>query len=322
MDVDVDDWLQQDESDWHFDIDDAEEGIKVSEKKVGTTIVVDALHDTIADDLADKKILSELQTELAHRHLLSIHKGLVIKLNGTKIEPDTPRMIQSKAIVPAYRRLGLNGGVPIKAELVCGVSTGPRRESGWSVFLNDRMVLLHNRTELTGWGNKEEKRIPRWHGQYGRFRGFAFLSCSDTSRLPWDTTKTGLDVDQAVYRRIESEMIALMEPVIRFLDDVDKETTHVNNGGDPGPLLTALDVDEESLFEVLEQAPAKSRRSTTREFQRPERLITEDPAPTTQSIKFVRPKDEVATLKDFFGVSSASKAGEHAWQFVFEVEDI
>ena len=118
-------------------------------------------------------------------------------------------------------------------------------------------------------------------------------------------------------------MIALMEPVIRFLDDVDKETTNVNNGGEPGPLLNALDVDEEeSLFEVLEDAPAKSRRSFTREFKRPDRVILEAPSPTTQSIQFVRSKDEVAALKKFFGVSSASKAGEHAWEYVFEVEDI
>ena len=62
MAVDVKEWLKQDEGDWHFDIDDAEDGIKVSDKKVGTTIVVDSLHATIADDFADRQVLSELRS--------------------------------------------------------------------------------------------------------------------------------------------------------------------------------------------------------------------------------------------------------------------
>ena len=38
-------------------------------------------------------------------------------------------------------------------------------------------------------------------------------------------------------------------------------------------------------------------------------------------IQFVRPKSEITRMKRFFGVQSAGRAGEAAWNYVLEVED-
>jgi histidine kinase/DNA gyrase B/HSP90-like ATPase len=322
VDVDVEKWLEQDEDDWHFDMTDVKEG-KMPKGKIGTDIHVKKLRDTIADDLSDETVLSELRESLHERHMLSLHRGLKIELNGSAIKVEPPLMLATKSIGPAYRLLHLNGGEPIRVELLCGVRDGPSREAGWSVFLNDRMVLSKNTESVTGWGDKDEGRIPRYHNQYGRFRGYVFMTCSDTSRLPWDTTKTGLDEDQPEYRQVEREMISQMEPVIRFLDDVAKETAHLQTNGKEGPLLPALEAEEKTLFEIVAGLPNGGRRKTfTRRFKRPQRKFVDKPTQNEQSIQFRRPKDEIATLKKFFEVNTGKAAGEEAWKFVFDVEDL
>jgi hypothetical protein len=74
------------------------------------------------------------------------------------------------------------------------------------------------------------------------------VDCDDTTRLPWNTTKTGLDEGDEVYRRMRSLMIQAAEPVVRFLDNVKKETDGAEDktlgalrgaitGGDTKPVL-------------------------------------------------------------------------------------
>jgi hypothetical protein len=322
MDVDVTKWLSQDEGDWHFEMTDVEENVKVPKPVIGTDIVVDRLHKTISADFSDDTVIGQLKERLHDRHMLSLHRGLSIELNGTPIRVTAPSILMTRSIKPAYRRFSLNSGEPVKAEIICGVRNATSRDAGWSVFLNDRTVLIRDTTRATGWGDKDEGRVPRYHPQYGRFRGYVFLTCPDTSRLPWDTTKTTLDEDQPEYRRIEREMIALMEPVIRFLDDVKQETAFRNATGKVGPLLQALDGDEQDLFDAIGKLSTAKGRSVTHAFKRPPRTVLETPEPTEQSIQFSRPKDQIAVLKKFFGVGSGKAAGESAWDFVFEVEDL
>jgi hypothetical protein len=320
MDVVVDKWAKK-TGPWEFALENVRENVKIAPKVIGTTIVVDSLHPTIVSDLSDAELLSDLRAELAQRHMLSLHRGLTITLNGYKLSLDAPAMIVSKQIIPAYMRLSLNGGAPIDVRLLCGVSKGPVRDGGWSVFLNERMVLLNDKSELTGWGTRDERRIPRYHGQYGRFRGYAFLSCPETTRLPWDTTKTGLDVDRPEYRAVASRMISLMEPVVRFLDDVSEEIAVINEKqlDDPGPLVQALSARERSLFDVLDKLPRSAK--VDRPFHRPAATLVKPP-PTTQSIQFRRSRDEIAKMKKHFRVRSAYAAGEAAWEYVLEAEDL
>lgn len=322
VDVKVKEWLAQEEDDWHFDMTNVEEGQKMPKASIGTDIHVKSLHKVIAKDLSDETVLGELKEQLHDRHMVSLHRGLKIRLNKSTITVDPPRILATESIIPAYRRLQLNGGKPIRVELLCGVRNGPSREAGWCVFLNDRMVLSKDTSSVTGWGDKDEGRIPRYHNQFGRFRGYVFMTCSDTSRLPWDTTKTGLDEDQPEYRQVEREMISLMEPVIRFLTDVANETAHRQATGAEGPLLPALEEDDETLFEIVPSLPNGRDTTIDRPFQRPSRKFTDKPTQNEQSIQFNRPKDEIASLKKFFEVSSGKAAGEEAWDFVLEVEGL
>ena len=117
-------------------------------------------------------------------------------------------------------------------------------------------------------------------------------------------------------------MISLMEPVIQFLNEVAQETRHREITGEEGPLLRALEGDERDLFEIVSSFAASRKKSVTTTFKRPPRRAMHTPVPNEQSIQFSRPKDEIATLKKFFEVGSGKAAGEAAWDFVFDVEDL
>jgi hypothetical protein len=48
--------------------------------------------------------------------------------------------------------------------------------------------------------------MPKFHGQFARFRGYVFLDAEDASLLPWNTTKTGVDTDTDVWRNTYLKM--------------------------------------------------------------------------------------------------------------------
>jgi hypothetical protein len=220
--VTVSKWLAED--DWDFPLRGVETGQARDETERGTTIIVKPLRRTIARELKRTTVVNELKTQVAQRHQRSIARGLQIKIGRTTLSPKEPEVVCDKGIVPLVTGKTLNGrGDPVRVKIVCGVSPGTQREAGWYVFLNDRAVLLADQTDITGWGESEEGAIPRFHPQYGRFRGFAFLSCEDTTRLPWNTTKTGLDADDQIYRRVRSMMVDAADPIVDFLDDLAKE---------------------------------------------------------------------------------------------------
>ena len=86
----------------------------------------------------------------------------------------------------------------------------------WEADLKDQSIV-------TGWGEGNGDTIPKYHNQYAMFRGFVYFDCDEASKLPWNTTKTGLDVDSAIYQAVRLQMITMMRPVIDFLNALDRE---------------------------------------------------------------------------------------------------
>jgi hypothetical protein len=55
----------------------------------------------------------------------------------------------------------------------------------------------------------------------------------NTDVLPWNTTKTGLDIEAPAYRRIRVDMAVAMREVITFLNALDAE-------GNDGPINASI----------------------------------------------------------------------------------
>ena len=221
VDVDVDKWEKEDK--WVFRFKDFSENIKNSPDDVGTTVTVSSLHDNVAENFDQDNFRTRLAQELATAHLLSINKGLQMSLNGIPLQMRDLTLYMSKQIKPVQKKVDYkvkDHPVPVNVEIIAGIADSSPKDAGWYVFCNGRLLLEREKTSITGWGEKDGGKIPLYHQQYARFRGYAFFNSDYAELLPWNTTKTGVDTDSPIYQSVRLEMVSLMRPIIDFLNEL------------------------------------------------------------------------------------------------------
>ncbi|MGN6254933.1 MAG: hypothetical protein ACTHO8_08130 [Solirubrobacterales bacterium] len=323
MDEDVSEWFASGNDDdldsWGFEMEVVSER-KVPEKRQGTAIDISPLHRTVAEDFSSAEFIGALRRELAERYVVPLEEGLKITLNKSAVRPRAPSIIVSPELAPTVRTVFMDsagrdvgpGEEPaVVLRLLCGVAEIEAPEAGWSVALNSRMVLLYDKTEAVGWATQNGSRIPAFHNQYGKLRGLVLLDATETSHLPWNTTKTQLDVDQAVYRRARREMVLAMEPVVKFLNRVKTE----------GDQARKRDLDPASrplhrLFEHPEQSSAIKRllKGYNRQFQvnvKSDRVSESN----ITSIQYQIDRRRVERAKRELEVPSNAQVGEETFEF-------
>lgn len=307
--VNVAKWLK--DSRWTFDLEDIQEGLSTPDGQRGTLIEIDPLLKPIGKELSRTTVVNELKWQATQRHQKSLARGLSITINGDALSIEDPKVVADDTLMPTVSKSSLNGsGEPVQVDIVCGVVPGKPRDAGWSVFLNDRAVLLADKSATTGWGEKDEGRIPRFHNQYGRFRGFAFLSCEDTTRLPWNTTKTGLDHDDDIYQSIRSMMVEIADPVIDFLDAIKKE----KGEGDDEYGILRESVDDGQLQSVFNLAAGPESP-----WAAPEAVPSPEPPETTR-VYTDQPVPRVDKAKASLGVSTNVELGDALFDYYADRE--
>jgi hypothetical protein len=85
--------------------------------------------------------------------------------------------------------------------------------AGWYVLCNGRTVVAADKTELTGWGATSQA----FHSKFLAFAGLASFTSNEPVKLPWTTTKRGLNRESPVYQFARNRMGGVAEPVLRFL---------------------------------------------------------------------------------------------------------
>jgi len=142
-----------------------------------------------------------------------MEKGFEIILNGRKIDPITIQIIFTNIIKP-YDFITTVGSVEVKvtvgffrnltrqAELeeATEPDDDPRgraiREAGLTVICNDRVVLISDKSTITGWGLAS---VPRYHPQFRAITGLITFSSRNAEELPISTTKRDLDTDTDIF---------------------------------------------------------------------------------------------------------------------------
>jgi hypothetical protein len=307
LNVDVPAWSKL--KSWDLPMKSATTTKTVPVSKRGTKIVVAPLHANVGEDFGLATFQSRLRDELERAHQSSVAQGLAISLNGTPLHINVGTLLQSAELRPALREFSLNGGEDaVDAKIYCGVAESQPRNAGWYVFCNGRLVLEADRTRATGWGEREGKEIPLYHNQFARFRGYAFLESDDAGRLPWNTTKTGVDADSEVFRSVRREMLLMARPVIDFLNELDAENDREEEQG-PGPLTLAV--------AAAKAVPlAKTKPSET--FIVPQKKPK--PKRTTGRIQYDRPVTKIAAVKKALGVSTYVQVGERTFDYFYDAE--
>lgn len=319
--IDVDKWAAQGPWQFKFDKKPIEDGAFPAEQQ-GTSIKVTKLHDQVKQHFSESGFLDELRSELTSRLEQSILQGLAVEVNSVGLQAHARTLVSDKALAPAYKTFKVKGPTDgtVSVELWCGLGKPPskqeaRAESGWYVFCNGRMLLEADKTTATAWGMEEEDLIPAYHAQYNGFRGLAYLNAKDAADLPWNTTKTALDTDHPVYRRVRQEMIAIARPVIDYFNKKKEENEALKLAGenpsgklqqlfDDAEVLPLDDIKARAVFKAPKAGPT-ARRRRGEEVQR---------------IAFDRPIKKAQAVRDKLRVSSWMKVGEEVFDYYYNAE--
>ncbi len=305
--ADVDEWLNLKE--WTFPVLDHESfNDTTAETEVGTTITVAQLTEEARSWVAIPYNLNNLTTEISRRHQYQIDKGINISLNGVTIPTSHLEFLVSDSplLRPAYREYDRDG---VHVRLVAGVGHSSPREAGWYVYCNGRMVLEADRTRTTGWG--EPGMMPRFHNQYSRFRGATFFDSEDSTLLPWNTTKDGVDEGVPIFSEAYALMLSLMTQVIRFLDAVDRDNERPEGSR---PLMELVDKTARTV-PIL-----RLNRSESFRYQEPPPPVP--PGERFINIQYRKPARLVNAVRRSIRAGSARAAGEMTFDYYVDQENV
>ena len=224
--INVDEWLKEPKI-WKFMFDQGslKENLINDLKETEFKIHISNLSFDSQVSFDDNNFIDKLIKEISLEHMININKGLSIKINGFKLKPTQITLVNDDNIKPTYWEKTSNGQT---VKILAGISTYDSDEGGWYIFCNDRLIISKNKTSETVWTGSKGDGVPLWHAQYFRFRGYVFFEAKDSSDLPWNTTKNGMDLDSPYYKEVRGQMINMTRQVMELLDKLKEEKTKDN----------------------------------------------------------------------------------------------
>lgn len=317
MEVDVGKW--KNDPVWNFKFNKVEENLPIEypEKKRGTKITVTNLHKDVISLFEIPTEINSLIEELQREHLYSIAQGLKISFNGNRLEAQELRLLVSKYIKTAYWE-ELEGSIQVKIYAGISIKEEHGTNGGWYVFCNKRLVLGPDHTKLTGWGVSSPIRIPKYHSQYYHFRGYVLLDANDPLDLPWNTAKTGMDIDSPVYRFVLQKMIVLMRTVIDFLNQLhDEETAYTKEDTIKTPLKDSIKKAKNTPLGVIQQNEVYL---SLEKFVYPERPKQAQLKPNQVVIKYAIPKSKFDLVREYYDIDDPADIGLETFNYFFKRE--
>lgn len=314
IDINVPAWLSVNEWEFAFNKDTLQEKIPQSEKS-GFSVRITELSDDAKVSFADMRFINQLQNEIGYEHMLNIGKGLTIEINGLKLRKTSVALVYNDLIKPTYWE---KISEDLSVKIMAGISVKSEDEGGWYVFCNDRLILAKDKTANTVWTGSKGDGVPLWHAQYHRFRGFVFFEAKDSSKLPWNTTKTGMDMDSPVYKKVRSQMILMTKQVMALMDKLKNEKEKDNP------------VDEQKLNIAIEQAVRENRvsvlelRAKSNELQEkfvyPEELYSPAGKGNQINIQYFVPKEKYQQVRSQLQVKSGRDVGRATFDYYCDNE--
>lgn len=309
VDVDVPEWKEI--KDWKFEFAELDEDLEVPKEEQGTSIIVTQLHVSVAEDFGRENFRTRLANELREAQLINLERGLSISVNGVPLQSTPMQLRFSKDIKPVNKELRFQDGDDreVQINIYAGVGESIPREAGWYIFCNGRLLLGPEQSDISGWGEGGEKAVPRYHNQFAMFRGYIFFESDAVDLLPWNTTKTGVDVDSRIYKAARSEMINVMRPIISFLNQLDSEKDKEGDA-ETAPLHTAV---KNANLREISTVPSSDKFS----FKKPK---PEPPPPDYTTIQYRKLRSQVDNAKKVLKVRSNREVGELSFEYFYERE--
>jgi Histidine kinase-, DNA gyrase B-, and HSP90-like ATPase len=296
--VDVGVWKELD--DWEFEFVELNPEVG---PPGSTEIRVDSLYPAVAEQLGQEGFLNDLGHECARAHFLALNSGVKLIINDREVPGYQIRLLQSDKIQPFVRSWTLDG---VNIRVVAGISERKFDEGGWYILCNGRLVEAAEQTSITSW---QSDGIPKYHPDYAFFRGVVQFDCDDSSKLPWTTTKTGVDQGSKIYRAALIQMRIAMREVIVFLRARAKEDALFK-----GQIIPNRLINTEIESTIREGLVSFDVLPVNEKFIGPSPAPV-GPRPTTTSIQYTALVRDVEKIKASLGVSTNREVGEETFNY-------
>lgn len=312
IDVDVDEWESHD--DWNFDAEIIyQDDPRCELDEPGTRIEIDDLREEAGQEFEDEIFISQLKNKLVSRFNQYLQRDFQIILNKDPLGYTSIDMLQSDDIEPAYRDFDIeHDGTTLNVDIRSGVGKSDPDRAGWYVFCNGRLVLEADQSPVTGWDGDA---IPKFHGQFNRFRGVVNFKSEDPGALPWNTTKTDVNSDSMVFQKARQKMISEMRPVVDFMNEIRSQQREMDLDDKKS---TPLEQKVESASSI-DANEVESDEQKTFSSPEPDEVELEEDDGGTTNILYEKPIDEVEEVKEEMGVSTNKDVGLKTFEYFYNV---
>ena len=313
MHIAVSDW-RKNENDWNFVLDR-----KMIQKspldKCGTRITVTNLSEDAKANFDLASFHTSLKDEIEREHIYHLSKGLQIYINDKELNSRELKFSSNSEFKPAHWHHKFESG--LKVDVYAGVGEDKGSEGGWYIFCNDRLITGPDTSADTGWTGIGKDGVAIYHDQFYRFRGYVFFDSVDASKLPWNTTKTGMNLDSHEYKYVRQQMINMMKPVMTFMNLLKKEKEkntpdserQLNNkiANVPVVNLTKIIANKTKLEKIFTYPVVKVKISKT----------------GNGKITYSKPYEQIDKVKSRLGLTRLPDIGEYTFDYFYknEIED-
>ena len=286
----------------------------------GTTIEVRGLYPSVARQFGSEAFVNDLKTALGEHFTTFIQKGLVILVNGAAIEPvkiEVLVSVEEGGPAPYVYTKEIDG---VDVSIVVGINaarsndddgeeptefTGERSSAtaGWSIFCNDRAVIVGDKGRLTGWGDGG----PLYHPQFSVITAIIEFRSTSADKLPVTTTKRALDTSSPVW----------LEAKVKMREGLRVWTTYTNEWKNHPRSEQAQFWKSASPLALAPAIAAVAPRAKVRddggmEFNPAKRTVLPRPPdkkPSSRRVIFTRPIEEIRQLSNRFFDREDEKPG-------------
>jgi hypothetical protein len=169
----------------------------------GTRIIIRELYKNIYKEINSSNFRKSLINKVEETNRMYLKSGLRIQINSM----DIPYKIRKGRNI-IEKEFGLENDIKLK--ICIDRSEESNEKSGWYIYLNNRLVIEAEKSKLTGWGVSDSEigiSMPEFNVDFNSFRGYVYLKSKDTYKLPFNTTKDGVDENSTIYKKIRKYMM-------------------------------------------------------------------------------------------------------------------
>ena len=291
LQLDVVEWSRDASTPWQFELTPRPGVLK---DDTGTKVEIHDLHADVEVRLRGGSLNKELLEAVEATYAFFLAKFVRVSVNRERAAP-VPLLISDNH---ATARFDIDG---VTCAVAAGIGTpqsGAYRDkgAGWYVFCNGRALVSADKSSLTGWNNNG---LPIFQPKHRPFLGLVYFVSDHPEQLPWDTTKSGVNVDSEVWQRATQSMVTVGKAVTSFLD------SRYSDEGDPADKEDLQTLDRHRVDAIVTSI------GTTRPFQRPT-----SPKRTNIRIQFDAQVEDLGKIARH--LARPGMSGSEVGRYVFE----